>query len=273
MNRTKSNKIRSIMIAFALMLFTSIFASAVPYKVKADGELTGEEIANHVILINFEQRTYDALQVNYYLPDEYYSENFTYKAATFMTRLIEERDITGYLEDNITGVTDLSPSMSQCESGKIFKVLLNRVASKTENISFVFAVKDSGGNYYYTEEKHALYTECDTINHTNEELEQMALNTLKAGSASEEMNKSFSEITTNLGTLIDSFWIYIVIGCSAVVVVWGAYIGIKIAIAHKNEEKINAREMIKNLVVGIVIMFVLALGGPLLIKGLSAWVG
>ena len=223
MNRTKSNKIRSIMIAFALMLFTSIFASAVPYKVKADGELTGEEIANHVILINFEQRTYDALQVNYYIPDEYYSADFTYKAATFMTKFIEERGITGrYLEDNITGVTDLSPSMSQGESGKIFKVLINRAASKTENISFVFAVKDSGGNYYYTGEKHAIYTECDTINHTNEELEQMALNTLKAGSASEEMEKSFSEITTNLGTLIDSFWIYIVIGCSAVVVVWAS---------------------------------------------------
>ena len=57
------------------------------------------------------------------------------------------------------------------------------------------------------------------------------------------------------------------------VVVWGAYIGIKIAIAHRNEEKINARDMIKNLVIGIVIIFVVAMGAPLLINGLSAWVG
>ena len=50
-------------------------------------------------------------------------------------------------------------------------------------------------------------------------------------------------------------------------------IGIKIAIAHRNEEKINARDMIKNLVIGIVIIFVVAMGAPLLINGLSAWVG
>lgn len=55
--------------------------------------------------------------------------------------------------------------------------------------------------------------------------------------------------------------------------VWGAYIGIKIAIAHRNEEKINARDMIKNLIIGIVIIFVVAMGAPLLINGLSAWVG
>ena len=82
--------------------------------------------------------------------------------------------------------------------------------------------------------------------------------------------------------LIDSFWIYIVIALAAVVVIWGAYIGIKIAIAHRNEEKINARDMVKNLiigiviifvVIGIVIIFVVAMGAPLLINGLSAWVG
>ena len=60
---------------------------------------------------------------------------------------------------------------------------------------------------------------------------------------------------------------------AAVVVIWGVYVGIKIAIAHKNEEKINARDMVKNLIVGIVIIFVIAMGAPLLINGLSAWVG
>ena len=53
----------------------------------------------------------------------------------------------------------------------------------------------------------------------------------------------------------------------------GRYIGIKIAIAHRNEEKINARDMVKNLIIGIVIIFVVAMGAPLLINGLSAWVG
>ena len=89
----------------------------------------------------------------------------------------------------------------------------------------------------------------------------------------EGLDGSLAEIVAKLQSLIDSFWIYIVIALAAVVVVWGAYIGIKIAIAPRNEEKINARDMIKNLVIGIVIIFVVAMGAPLLINGLSAWVG
>lgn len=86
------------------------------------------------------------------------------------------------------------------------------------------------------------------------------------------LDDSLAEIVGKLQSLIDSFWIYIVIALAAVVVVWGAYIGIKIAIAHRNEEKINARDMIKNLIIGIIIIFVVAMGAPLLINGLSAWV-
>lgn len=89
----------------------------------------------------------------------------------------------------------------------------------------------------------------------------------------EGLNGSLAEIVEKLKSLMDSFWIYIVIGLAAVVAVWGAYIGIKIAIAHRNEEKVNARDMVKNLIIGIVIIFVVAMGAPLLINGLSAWVG
>ena len=86
------------------------------------------------------------------------------------------------------------------------------------------------------------------------------------------LNDSLAEIVEKLQSLMDSFWIYIVMALAAVVVIWGAYVGIKIAIAHKNEEKINARDMVKNLIIGIVIIFVIAMGAPLLINGLSAWV-
>lgn len=87
------------------------------------------------------------------------------------------------------------------------------------------------------------------------------------------LNDSLSGIITKLSELMNSFWIYIVLAMAAVVVVWGAYVGIKIAIAHKNEEKINARDMVKSLIISIVIMFVIAMGAPLLINGLAAWVG
>ena len=87
------------------------------------------------------------------------------------------------------------------------------------------------------------------------------------------LDENLQGIITKLQSLMDSFWIYIVMARAAVVVVWGAYVGIKIAIAHKNEENINARHMVKNLIIRNVIIFVIAMGAPLLINGLSAWVG
>ena len=95
------------------------------------------------------------------------------------------------------------------------------------------------------------------------------MNTLLAATT---LDDSLQGIVTKLQSLMDSFWIYIVMALAAVVVVWGAFVGIKIAIAHKNEEKINARDMVKNLIIGIIIIFVVAMGVPLLINGLSAWV-
>ena len=71
------------------------------------------------------------------------------------------------------------------------------------------------------------------------------------------LDENLQGIVTKLQSLMDSFWIYIVMALAAVVVIWGAYVGIKIAIAH---------------IIGIVIIFVIAMGAPLLINGLSAWV-
>ena len=87
------------------------------------------------------------------------------------------------------------------------------------------------------------------------------------------LDSNLAEIVAKLQSLMDSFWLYIVIALAAVVVIWGAYIGIKIAIAHRNEEKIHAKDMVKQLIIGIVIIFFVAMGAPLLINGLSAWVG
>ena len=96
---------------------------------------------------------------------------------------------------------------------------------------------------------------------------------MKENLLAETLNGNLQEIVDKLNTLMNSFWVYIVLALAAVVVVWGAYVGIRIAVAHRNEEKINARDMVKSLVIGIIIIFVVAMGAPLLIKGLSAWVG
>ena len=85
------------------------------------------------------------------------------------------------------------------------------------------------------------------------------------------LDDNLQNFVTKLQSLTNSFWKYIVIALASVVVVWGAYVGIKIAIAHRNEEKINARGMLKSLLIGVIVIFVIAVGAPLLINGLSAW--
>ena len=91
--------------------------------------------------------------------------------------------------------------------------------------------------------------------------------------ATPTLNSNLGEILTKIQELMNSFGLYIILALVAVVVVWGAYIGIRIAIAHRNEEKINSRDMLKNFFIGILVIFVVAVGAPLLINGLAAWAG
>ena len=85
------------------------------------------------------------------------------------------------------------------------------------------------------------------------------------------LSEYVKQIVVKITELVNSVWVYVVIAFGSVVLVWGAYIGIRVIIAKKNEEKINANGMIKSLVIGIVVMFVIAVGAPLLINGLSSW--
>ena len=39
----------------------------------------------------------------------------------------------------------------------------------------------------------------------------------------------------------------------------------------KKEEQINARDMVKSLIIGIIVVFVIAVAAPMLINGLSSW--
>lgn len=87
------------------------------------------------------------------------------------------------------------------------------------------------------------------------------------------MNESFQEIITRLETLITDFWGLAVSILAAVVIIWCVYVAVRLIVAHRNEERIDSKRMIKNLIIGVVIMFVLAVGVPLLIEGLSSWSG
>ena len=86
------------------------------------------------------------------------------------------------------------------------------------------------------------------------------------------LDTKFAEIITKLSELKDVFWKYAIIILSLIIVIWGVYIGIKIITASRNDEKVNAKGMLKNLLIGVVVIFVIAVGAPLLIEGLETWV-
>ena len=81
------------------------------------------------------------------------------------------------------------------------------------------------------------------------------------------MNENFQEIITRVETLVTDFWGLAVGLLAAVVVIWCVYVGVRLIVAHRNEERIDSKRMVKNLIVGIIIMFILVVGVPLLIEG------
>ena len=132
--------------------------------------------------------------------------------------------------------------------------------------AFIGYVKDADGNVAYLSPEYAAYATLNAGEMSDDEI----LNRLN-----DEMivRSTFGKIADKIAELVNSVWIYLIIGCSAVVVIWGAYIGIRLAVAKKSEQKADGQDMVKRLVIGIVIMFVLAGLLPLLIQGLARWIG
>ena len=129
----------------------------------------------------------------------------------------------------------------------------------------MFYATDGNGNTEYFQPQYADYTTLLAENYTNEELIVMLEQKLA-------MEDNFDTILLKLNELVDSIWKYLIIAMASVVVVWGAYIGIRVAVAKKKDEKIDAMSMVKHLIIGIIVAFVIAMGAPLLIKGLGAWI-
>lgn len=57
----------------------------------------------------------------------------------------------------------------------------------------------------------------------------------------------------------------------ALIAVWAAYIGFKWVTAKKAEQQVEAKKMVKQFVVGVFVIFILAVGAPLLIQTLISW--
>ncbi|WP_251547227.1 hypothetical protein [Pumilibacter intestinalis] len=83
----------------------------------------------------------------------------------------------------------------------------------------------------------------------------------------------FTDLSDTIVELINSMWVPCVAIASALAVAWGIYLGIKYWLAAGDEQKKrSAKSSLISFGVGIIIIFVVAVGAPLGIGALSEWV-
>ena len=285
MEHTIKNKKSSSMLCILLMILALALAMVMPTSwvnakaetLEEEEQITVETIVDNCVFITFTKGESEAkgqyIYACYFVPEEYYDSSLSYGVVVFPRWFAERYGVTGnYIaEYEALGMKD-SLALLEVESpvllsgGRLLKCGIWGIPETGEDIelSYIFFVQDAEGKYGYSAPHHAAYATLIAEDYTSAQIAEMIGQRV-------QMETSFKQIIVKLSELVDSFWIYIVIGCTSVVVIWGAYIGIKIAVARRREEQIDARGMVKNLIIGIVIAAVIAVGTPLLINGLSSW--
>lgn len=87
------------------------------------------------------------------------------------------------------------------------------------------------------------------------------------------LENNLTDFGSQLNSLVGVIWPWL-LGLGLVFIgLWGAFIGIKIIKAKKAEEKQEAKAYIKQLVLGIAVIFIIAAGLPLVVSGIAAWAG
>ena len=285
MTEIKSNKKSVSKVALLLVILTmflSIFIGVKPVTTYAETleneqQLTVETIVENTVFITFTKGKSEEKGQNIYachfVPEEYYDSSLEYGVVVFPRWYAERYGVTGNyideydalgLKDTLAILTVQTPTL--LEGGRILKCGIHNIPEAGNNLelSYIFYVKDNAGNIGYSSPHHAAYGTLIAEDYTTSEIAAMIGQRVV-------METSFKQIVNKIAELVNSFWIYIVIAGATVVVVWGAYIGIRVIVANRKEEKINARGMVKNLIIGIIITFVIAVAMPLLINGLSSW--
>ena len=285
MEHTIKNKKSSSMLCILLMILALALAMVMPTSwvnakaetLEEEEQITVETIVDNCVFITFTKGESEAkgqyIYACYFVPEEYYDSSLSYGDVVFPRWFAERYGVTGnYIaEYEALGMKD-SLALLEVESpvllsgGRLLKCGIWGIPETGEDIelSYIFFVQDAEGNYGYSAPHHAAYATLIAEDYTSAQIAEMIGQRV-------QMETSFKQIIVKLSELVDSFWVYIVIGCTSVVVIWGAYIGIKIAVARRREEQIDARGMVKSLIIGIVIAAVIAVGAPLLINGLSSW--
>lgn len=283
MEQIKQKKLNPILVALLIILsiITSFFAVSTPINVSAEETeepITVETVIENMTFVTFKKGENETdgkyIYGCFYIPDTVYDASFEYGVVVFPRWFAERYGITGNyieeytaigMEDSLSILTVGNPASTH--EGKILKCGIINIPDQagTMELAYIFYAKDAEGNIAYATPRHAAYDTLLVEDYTNEQIALMIGQRIKT-------ENSFKQIVTKIEELVDSFWTYIIMAGAAVVVVWGAVIGIRIAVARRKEEQINARGMVKSLIIGIIVVFVIAVAAPMLIKGLSSWI-
>lgn len=207
----------------------------------------------------------------FYVPKTVYNPDYVYGVVVFPEDYASKYGLThDYINKAqevgvaIAVVENPTPLVEDDGYGFNCGIINIRNENLVRSFAFIFFVRDSQGNYAYLTPEFATYNTLNTGELTADELFTMTKNVVA-------LNNSFESIVYKIEELVNAVWIYLLIAFGSVVLVWASYIGIKIIIAKKNEEKLNSRDMIKRLIIGIIVMAVIAVCCPLFISGLSHW--
>ena len=267
--------ILSFLLSFSIWIPTSI--TTVKAETLEETPTSVEEIIENTTFITFrkgdETSKYGRnIFACYYIPNSVYESDYTYGVVLFPKDYGERLGLTSdYFkkaeEQNITIMDIMGTKNLETEDGHLFKCgIANILEQNTKRtFSFIFYAKDQAGNIAYSQPKFAAWATLVAEEYTDDEVVSMINDRIT-------MESSFCSIVDKIAELVNSFWIYIVMAMGAVVVVWGACIGIRVSVANRREEQINSRAMVKGLVIGIIIMAVIAMACPLLINGLAHFV-
>ena len=86
----------------------------------------------------------------------------------------------------------------------------------------------------------------------------------------QNMGEQYEQVSSYIGYLFSQYQPYMWWVLLATAGVWSIVMGVFFAIAQKNEDKEKARKMLKNYVVGLVVIAVILVACPYLVKGIAA---
>lgn len=277
--RIENNSFLCLVLTLIVLCFSVMFTSGTVSAKAENAEttsITAQEIVDNAMLNSFrkgDNENYGKfIFACFYIPEAYYDTSCKYGVLIFpsnyMDRFITDRDYIREFEEQAVQIMIIeNDTPLEAPEGRVFKCGIVQMLEQNlgREFVFIFYAEDSLGNIAYTDPERATYNTLDAKNFTDAELLEILDRKI-------QMRDNFVTIIDKIEELVDSVWVYMVMVCASVVVVWGAYIGIRVAVAKRNEEKINARGMVKSLIIGIVIMFVLAMALPMLIHGLGKWI-